>query len=174
MVTCARDGCSSPTVGKSKYCPKDRTKAREAWKAMVADQAAAAEARKEAHQALFAQATAAGEAAAQAKIATVIPMVVQEHENQWDDNSPVVKSYFVPSGVCGFAWVTLRPGNCSFAVWAVKSGYARKAYQGGVSFRVPDTKGYEQSLEVKEAYARSFAGVLREAGLRAYPQSRMD
>lgn len=177
METCAwKDGCTRPKKpGKSKYCYPHATEARTNWQTLVADQAAASEARKVTHQTLFDKAHAAGQAAAEAKVSSVVPMIVEKRANPWDDNSPVVKSYYVPSGVCGFAWVSLSPGNSSFALWAVKNGKARKAYQGGVNFRAPDTAGFEQSMEVKEAYVQAFAGVLREAGFkRAYPVSRMD
>ncbi len=43
------------------------------------------------------------------------PMVVQQHANPMDNGSPVVARWDVAQGVCGFAWVVVRPGNSSFA-----------------------------------------------------------
>ena len=81
------------------------------------------------------------------------------------------KTYYVPQGVCGFAWVHLSEGRSSFARWAKKNLGAHKAYYGGVDIW---TRGYGQSMELKEAYASAYAEVLREAGIDAYMGSRMD
>jgi len=102
---------------------------------------------------------------------TPTPMVVQQHQNACDDNSPVTKQWYVPQGVCGFAWVNIRPGNCSFANWLKKNNLARSAYRGGVDIWIRD---FGQSMELKEKYARAFAKVITNAGIKAYPQSRMD
>jgi hypothetical protein len=119
---------------------------------------------------LFSKADAAGRAAAEA--CKPVPMQVVERANPLDDSSAVVKRYApVASGVCGFAWVNVRPGNCGFARWMKKEGVARKGYYGGMEYWV---SGYGQSMEKKEAYAGAFAKVLGEAGIKAYPQSRMD
>jgi hypothetical protein len=100
------------------------------------------------------------------------PMVVSEAAGLSDRPAPGGKSWYVPDGVCGFAWVTVSPGNSSFAKWLVKNGYASKAYGGGVSHWV---SAFGQSMERKEAYARAMADVLRnELGVNAYPGSRMD
>ena len=85
-----------------------------------------------------------------------------------DPSKPV---YFVPQGVCGFAWVTIHPGNCSFAQWVKKNGKGSNAYGGGVSVRC---HAFGQSLEQKEAWAQAFAQVLQDAGIKAYAESRMD
>lgn len=78
----------------------------------------------------------------------------------------------VADGVCGFAWITIRPGNSKLALAAKKHYGARPAYGGGLQIWVGD---YNQSMEKKEAYARAFAKVLTDAGHdRVYPGSRMD
>ncbi len=38
----------------------------------------------------------------------------------------------IDDGACGFAWVTVRPANSSFAIWAKKQGLMRPMYGGGV------------------------------------------
>lgn len=111
----------------------------------------------------------AGEDAARKHTPT--PMVVTQHANPLDDNSPPVKEWYVHQGVCGFAWVTF-PGNTSFGRWAVKQGHARKAYGGGVQVWIGQ---YGQSAELKEAHANAMAKYLRENGVeRAYAGSRLD
>jgi hypothetical protein len=81
------------------------------------------------------------------------------------------KKYFVSEGVCGFAWITIRPGNSAFARYLKKVGKASKAYGGGVQVWVGQ---FNQSMQRKEAYANAYAAVLREAGVNAYAGSRMD
>lgn len=118
---------------------------------------------------LFARADAAGRAAAEATRPT--PMVVQQHRDVLDDASPVVQEWVVPSGVCGFAWVTIHPATSAAARYAKKHLGARTAYRGGMEIWVA---AYGQSMELKEAYAHAYARVLRDAGLKAYSGSRMD
>src|SRR5262245_61893810 len=79
-------------------------------------------------EAAYAKAVAAGKAAGEK--AEVVPMIVREHENPMNDASPVKNEWFVGDGVCGFAWVTVSPGNSSFAKWLVKNKLAGKAYGG--------------------------------------------
>jgi hypothetical protein len=101
----------------------------------------------------------------------VTPMVVAQHENPMDDGSPVTKSYFVADGPCGFAWVTVMPANCSFAIWAKKTQGWTPAYGGGLQMWV---HAYNQSMQRKEAYAYAYAAVLSSHGIHAYAGSRMD
>jgi hypothetical protein len=77
----------------------------------------------------------------------------------------------IADGVCGFAWVKLRPGNSSFARFLVKKGIARSSYSGGVDIWIRE---YGQSYEKKLAYAQGMAGVFEDAGFRAYAQGRLD
>lgn len=101
------------------------------------------------------------------------PMVVVEHKNMLDDTSPAVRQYApVMGGVCGFAWVAVKPATSSFARWARAQKLAETdSYAGGLSFWVRD---FGQSYERKLAYAQAFADVLAGAGLRAYVRSRLD
>jgi hypothetical protein len=118
-------------------------------------------------QEIYTTAREAGLAAAAA--AQVQPMIIQQHKNMLDDNSPVVKQYFVSDGVCGFASVVVR--NIKFANQLKKLGIGRKNYGTGWNISVSD---FNQSLQRKEAYAYAFAGVLRAAGIDATVDSRMD
>lgn len=120
---------------------------------------------------LYEKADKAGREAANNCVPT--PMIVSQRVNPLDDNSRVEKEYFVPQGVCGFAWVNIKPGNHPFSNWLKKNNLARKdSYYGGVTIWVGD---YGQSMELKEAYAGAFARTLRENGIeKSYMGSRMD
>ena len=77
----------------------------------------------------------------------------------------------IDDGACGFAWVTVRPANCAFAIWAKKTGLMRSAYGGGVQYWVGE---FGQSEERKSAFAGAYARVLCEAGINATSGSRLD
>lgn len=91
----------------------------------------------------------------------VRPMIVRSATQSW----------FVADGVCGFAWVTVKPGNSAFAKWGKAKGLFSKAYGGGVQYWVGE---FNQSMQKKEAFAAAVAAKLRDAGIDAYSDSRMD
>lgn len=100
------------------------------------------------------------------------PMHVVERANPWDETSPVVRRYApVEGGVCGFAYVTVRPGTGAFARYMKAKLGGFKAYYGGTQFSVYP---FGQSLERKTQYARAYAGVLQAAGVQAFVETRMD
>lgn len=103
----------------------------------------------------------AGSEAVERQLEAVVPMTVTDGTNSW----------FVRGGVCGFAWVTVRPANCSFARYLKEEKGCRLAYGGGMQIWISD---YSQSMQMKEFYARAFAEKLREFGIRATSDSRMD
>ena len=98
-------------------------------------------------------------------------MVVYEANPITGERIPGRPTYRVPEGPCGFAWINVRPATTGFARWLKKNGLARKAYHGGIDINVRE---YGQSLVRKEAYAKAFAKVLRDYGIKAYEGSRMD
>lgn len=121
-------------------------------------------------EALHARAHAAGLEAGNSAVPT--PMVPVERANPLDDTSPVVRQYApVLDGVCGFAWVNVRPGNSAYARWASANLRALKGYTGGTDIWV---RGFGQSYERKMAYAVAYAEVLTEAGLQAFADGRLD
>lgn len=168
-MTCKTEGCGRETAGKSRYCAEHRAAAHAAWLSKVRESAAEREARNKAWADLHAEAHAAGMAASEA--CKPVPMVVQEHEHPLDDGSPVVRSWTVPEGPCGFAWVVIRPGTCSFARWMRANHGADKDYYGGVSVWCPLNT---QSVAIKEAYCEAYAEVLRSRGIKAHAKSRLD
>ena len=100
------------------------------------------------------------------------PMVVSEADVLTGKRLENGRSWFVSEGVCGFAWVKVSPGNCSFARWLVKNKLGRTAYNGGVDIWISD---FNQSMERKSACAEAMAEIFRkELGVRAYGDSRMD
>lgn len=122
-------------------------------------------------KALYDGMLAAGAAAAAAAKVTPVPMTVSQHANPLNDASPVTKSWFVPGGVCGFGWVSLK-GNTAFGKWLRKNGLARPGYPSGLSI---SSKLMTQSLERNAAWAHGAAKFLNDNGIAdAYGQSRID
>ena len=120
-------------------------------------------------KAIYAEAHKAGMAAGDAETPT--PMLVEQHENPLDDESPLQKVWKVPQGVCGFAWIIVRPGNCGFARWCRKNKGTGKAYYGGEQIWVGE---FGQSYDKKMAYASAFASVLRHHDINAHSFGRFD
>jgi hypothetical protein len=104
---------------------------------------------------------------------TPVPMVVGSPSTPLgNDIDPSKPTYFVSDGVCGFAWVNVKPGNSKFAKWLKANGLGRTdSYYGGVTVWASEGG---QSLAKKEAYAYAFAEVLNKYGIKAYANSRMD
>ena len=126
---------------------------------------------------IYSEAYDAGSRAALA--CTPVPMVVVEHSNMLDDSSPIKKIYEpVMDGVCGFAWINIRPASkqglrdCAFVKWlrARKIG-SYDDYSKCWSIRISD---YNQSMTRKDAHAHAMAEVLYAHGIDAYACSRMD
>lgn len=116
------------------------------------------------YEKLYREAHAAGMEAVNALEVTPMTVVDPATGQKWR----------VDDGVCGFAWVNVKPGNCKFANWLKKSGNGRRdSYYGGVTVWV---SAFNQSMQKKEAYARAFAKVVGESGevKSAYASSRMD
>lgn len=105
------------------------------------------------------------------RAAIPVPMLVQEHLHPMDDTSPVIYEETVSDGICGFAWIIVRPGNGSYAKWLRRALSTRRGFEGGEQLTVFH---FGQSLTRKDAYARAYAEVLSEAGVRAIPMSRAD
>ena len=122
-------------------------------------------------ESIWAEAYDAGRAAALAAVPT--PMVVGSPSTPLgNDIDPTQPVYHVPEGVCGFAWVEIRPRNAPFARWVRTTGRGKSDnYSRSIMVWVSE---YGQSMERKEAHARAFAAVLQKYNIRAYAQSRLD
>lgn len=100
------------------------------------------------------------------------PMIVGQHESPIDDNSPLVQAWHVPEGICGFAWIEVRPSRGGFATYARDSGIGRHSdYSKCCTINVREGG---QSYERKMAYAEAFAKVLSDKGIDAYANGRLD
>ena len=121
------------------------------------------------HRALYRRAIAAGDKAA-AEV-TPTPMTLVERANPLDDASPVVASYTVADGPCGYTSVTIRPATSGFVRWLRRQGIGSKGYYGGWTFSV---LGRSQSAARRDAAGEAVAAVLRDAGLNAHASTRLD
>jgi len=164
IYTCSHGDCTLNRVGKSKYCREHRAEARKNFQAKCAQDKAERADRYAKFERLAVEAHCSGIKAGEECLPTPMNVV----SRMGDDAGKV---YHVPEGMCGFAWVTVHPGNCSFAIWAKKNlGYS-KAYGGGVQRWVNE---FGQSYERKHAYAQAYAKILSLAGITAYAGSRLD
>ena len=119
--------------------------------------------------ALWSQALQAGQAAME-KVQPM-PMIVTEADVITGKALDGGKSYFVAEGACGFAWVKFPKAVGPLYQWAKKAGVGKKAYGGGWQYWV--TAG-GQSVEWKEAFAKAFAQVFKDAGHDCYWDSKLD
>ena len=119
--------------------------------------------------ALYKEAMIAGEEAVSNFKPT--PMIVEQHVDMLNDSSPVTRSWYVEAGVCGFAWVNVRPGTCSFAKWLRKNDIGHSSYYGGWDIWISQ---YNQSMQRKEVHAAAMADFLQKNGITAHARSRMD
>ena len=131
---------------------------------------------------IYREACEAGERAM--REAKPTPMIVSEADGLSDRPKAGGKSWYVPSGICGFAWIRVR-GNSWFIRelkkiglaeddrnnWASRARFLKDNYYGGYSFSVREGG---QSMELKEAYAQAFANVLESYEIPASSSSRMD
>ena len=124
---------------------------------------------------IYAEAYAAGKAAAEG--ITPTPMTVGTAKSLFDDSFDTSQPvYYVSEGVCGFAWVNIRPARGPLVAFLKKRGVGYKGYRGG--WQVPawefgSPRG-SQSLERASAAAYAASEVLRQYGINAYVESRMD
>lgn len=136
-------------------------------------------------KAIFQEAYAAGNAAHEGCIPE--PMVVQQHANMFDDNSPVVMQQVVNEGVCGHASIWLKC-NTPRNTWFIKQlkreglasagrdnfacdGFTKDSYRGGFIYWVGTMT---QSYERKRAFAHAFANVLKSHDITCYTFSDLD
>jgi len=173
-MLCAKEGCSLQTAGKSKYCATHRAEARKAWLDNVRKSEQERADKITAHVALWNRGRAAALEAGKNAIPTPMVVGTPTPETMWEPQGkldPNQPQYYVEDGVCGFAWVKVRPGTSSFARWLKKQGHGYSAYRGGIDVSISD---FGQSMQRKEAAAKAMAKVWADAGINCYAQSRMD
>ena len=117
---------------------------------------------------LIARALRAGEAAYQDCIPTPITFYPA-------GTNPAVTGNIEMDGLCGFAWVRLKPANSPFANWLRKQENKRfRTHRGYPTGLEMWPAGVSQSWERKKAWASAVAKVLSDAGLKAYAGDRLD
>jgi hypothetical protein len=82
-----------------------------------------------------------------------------------------INGYSVEGGVCGFAYINIKPARGPLVTFLKAENIGRKSYTGGYDIGVT---AYGQSLARKEAYANAFAKVLRDNGISAYGRGMID
>jgi len=128
---------------------------------------------------IYAEAAAAAEAAF--KAAQPQPMIVGSSKsiigpgaNEIDYDKPV---WVVNEGVCGFAWVTIRPARGKLVTWLKSKNKGRKGYYGGwelSSWEFGNVGRSSQSYERAMKAATAAAAVLQSYGISAYANGRLD
>jgi len=109
----------------------------------------------------------------------VIPMIVGQETGFFSGKIDYSKpTEYVADGVCGFAWVDVYPeykGNTRLGKderRILENNGFKKRFEGKTYYKwVSD---YNQSMQKKEAYARAFAEILRDNGVKAYSGSKLD
>jgi len=100
-----------------------------------------------------------------------VPMTVIETDLS-GNQIPGSEAFFVEDGECGFVWINIKPGNCPFASWLKKNGFAVKdSIYGGITVWVSEGN---QSIARKKAFAEAFVEVLVKNDIKAYVYSRLD
>ena len=122
-------------------------------------------------QEIYSEAHSAGLAAGHG--CTPTPMVVGTPTTPLGNDIDYSKdTYYVADGMCGFAWINIKPARGKFVKFLKDNDIGRKdSYYGGYTIWV---SGFGQSMTRKENYARAFVKVLNDNGLKAYAMSRMD
>ncbi len=76
-------------------------------------------------------------------------------------------------GYCGFAWVHVSEKASTKLGRALMNLGFQKAYGGGLQLWNPGAS-HTQSMDIKETGAAAYAKVLKDAGIKAYMESRAD
>lgn len=119
---------------------------------------------------IYEEADRAGVAAAAAKVPE--PMLVYESVGLTDTPLKGGKQWLIEDGVCGFAWVNIKPARGGFVAYLKSQGIGRHdSYEGGWTIWVHE---YGQSMERKHAYAAAFSEVLKKYGINSGAYARMD
>lgn len=97
------------------------------------------------------------------------------------DNKPLpgATPSIVMDGLCGFAWVTIRPARGAFVNYLKARGIGNKGYYGGYqisTYEIEKETGvnFGQSYERKMEAAEAFAQMLQVWGINAVAEGRLD
>jgi hypothetical protein len=107
--------------------------------------------------------------------ATPTPMLVGTAIGLSDEIDYTKPTYVINDGLCGFAWVNIKPARGKFVTWLKSQGIGRTdTYYGGYTIWSPGGDRGSQSYERKMAAAAAFAKVLRSYGIEAHASGRLD
>lgn len=83
------------------------------------------------------------------------------------------RSFVVEGGVCGFAWLEIRPARGPLVTYLKKSGQGYYS-EYNRCYVFPMNGYFGQSMTRKEAMADRMAEYLRKCGYNVYSNSRID
>lgn len=129
------------------------------------------------YEEILTKAREAADAAYEAAIGTVAPMIVYTAKTPFDKTPDVTKPvYRVDGGVCGFAWLHFPKANAKFVNFLKKQGIGDRDYPKGYSVSSYEmcSKDRGQSMAYKEAAMRAAAKVMVENGIEVIMRSRID
>ena len=125
---------------------------------------------------ILVEASEAAEAAVKACRPT--PMIVGSPSTPLgNDVDPTQQTWFVEGGVCGFAWVVIRPARGTIVAELKKRKIGGAHYGGGYSlssWQLAPSIRQDQSYERAVAAARGAVEVLKKYGVNAYVDARID
>lgn len=85
---------------------------------------------------------------------------------------------YVADGLCGFAWVRIKPARGEFVKFLKKNGIGNKGVYGGYTISAYDIgcPVSSQSMERKEAACKAFVAVIKQyfPDMKIWVESRLD
>lgn len=108
-----------------------------------------------------------------------IPMVIGQAKDLFSNEIVPGTEEFVADGVCGFAWVNIKPARGPFVKFLKQNNLGRNGVYGGWTISMYDISrraGYSQSMQRKEAACRAFVQVIKNYApdMSIWMESRMD
>lgn len=106
-----------------------------------------------------------------------VPMVVQQHKDVFDDNSPVVYEEVVMWGVCWIAWLQLNykwGAKLINYLKAIGEHLSYDSYRSRWTWSNHKAIPWGQSLALMEAYYGAISSVLYANGIAADMYSNID
>jgi hypothetical protein len=106
------------------------------------------------------------------------PMVVQQRYSPLDDNSPVKQSWYIESGVCGFAFANIKSTtkeNRQFIKQLKDNGILENEFiKGGRPGYTIYSKARTQSYETNIKWINAFESYLEKFNIKIQTESRLD
>ena len=125
---------------------------------------------------IFSEASNAAVAAFHA--ATPRPVIFGQAKSLFSNEMVPGTEEYVADGVCGFAWINIKPARGDFVKFLKSRKIGDKGTYGGytVSAYSVGIPGSSQSMERKEAGCKAFVAVIKKyfPDMRIWVESRMD